>query len=40
MVRTRSVISPDPAMTRAYERDVYPAYRALYGALKSVREAR
>jgi ribulose kinase len=40
MVRTRSVISPDPAVTRAYERDVYPAYRSLYGALKSVREAR
>ncbi len=37
MVRTKSVISPDPAMTRAYERDVYPAYKGLYGALKSVR---
>jgi ribulose kinase len=40
MVRTASVISPDTAVTRVYEREIYPAYRELYGALKSVREAR
>jgi ribulose kinase len=39
MVRTKSVIRPDPQVTRIYEKEVYPAYRALYGALKMVREA-
>jgi ribulokinase len=36
MVRSRAVIAPDEARTKLYERDIYPRYRALYGALKSV----
>ena len=40
MVRGRLVIEPNPANTRRYEEEVYPRYQALYGALKSVREAR
>lgn len=39
MVRRKSVIEPDAVIARRYENDVYPQYRALYAALKSVREA-
>jgi ribulose kinase len=39
MVRRRAVIEPDRSRTRLYEQDIYPHYRALYGALKAVREA-
>jgi ribulose kinase len=38
MVRRKSVIEPDRKVTKAYESEVYPRYKALYGALKSVRE--
>jgi hypothetical protein len=40
MVRRRAIIEPDASRTRLYEREVYPRYRALYGALKAVRSAR
>ena len=40
MVRKRATIEPDSRRTRLYEQDIYPRYRALYGALKTVREAR
>ncbi len=38
MVRRKTVIEPDARITAAYERDVYPRYKALYGALKAVRD--
>jgi ribulokinase len=38
MVRRRAIVEPDQSRTALYERDVYPRYAALYGALKSVRE--
>ena len=37
MVRAKSVIEPDPAITRFYEQEMLPRYQKLYGALKSVR---
>jgi ribulokinase len=40
MVRRKTIVEPDPKRTQLYEREVYPRYRALYGALKAVREAR
>jgi ribulose kinase len=39
MVRRKTVIEPDMRTKAAYDGEVYPRYRALYGALKSVREA-
>ena len=39
MVRTKSVITPDRKTGAIYDRDLYPKYKALYGALKSVRVA-
>ena len=39
MVRRKSVIEPDPTTAAAYDNDVYPHYKALYGAMKTVREA-
>lgn len=38
MVRTRRTIEPDPRQNEEYEA-IYPQYRALYAALKGVREA-
>ncbi len=35
MVRTSQTIEPDPAQTALYE-DIYPQYKALYGALKGM----
>ena len=40
MVRRRTIVEPDTKRTQLYEREVYPRYRALYGALKAVRDAR
>jgi ribulose kinase len=40
MVRRRTIVEPDRKRTQLYERDVYPRYRALYGALKAVRSGR
>ena len=40
MVRRRAIVEPDRSRTALYERDIYPRYSALYGALKSVREGR
>src|SRR5439155_18361428 len=40
MVRRRTTIEPDDRRTQVYERDIYPRYNALYGALKSIRNAR
>jgi hypothetical protein len=40
MVRRRAIVEPDRNRTALYERDIYPRYSALYGALKSVREGR
>ena len=40
MVRRKTTIEPDTRRTQLYEREVYPHYRALYGALKSVRDVR
>ena len=40
MVRRRTIVEPDRRRTQLYEREVYPRYRALYGALKAVRDAR
>jgi ribulokinase len=40
MVRRQTIVEPDPKRTQLYEREVYPRYRALYGALKGVREGR
>ena len=40
MVRRRAIVEPDGGRTALYERDIYPRYSALYGALKSVREGR
>jgi hypothetical protein len=40
MVRRHTIIEPDRRRTQLYEREVYPRYRALYGALKSVRDVR
>jgi hypothetical protein len=40
MVRRKAIIEPDSSRTELYESDVYPRYRALYGALKAVRDAR
>ncbi|MFN4140825.1 FGGY-family carbohydrate kinase [Aestuariivirga sp.] len=37
MVRSKSVIEPDPARTRFYEAEMLPRYAKLYAALKSVR---
>jgi hypothetical protein len=37
MVRRRAMIEPDSRPTQFYEREIYPRYTALYGALKSVR---
>jgi hypothetical protein len=37
MVRRRAMIEPDSRRTRLYEREIYPRYDALYGALKSAR---
>ena len=33
-------VEPDRTRTQLYECEVYPRYRALYGALKAVRDAR
>ena len=38
MVRTSRTIEPDPKQSAEYE-SIYPRYRALYAALKGVREA-
>lgn len=38
MVRRKAIIEPRSEMSFVYERDVYPRYRSLYGALKAVRE--
>jgi sugar (pentulose or hexulose) kinase len=40
MVRRHTIIEPDRRRTQLYEREVYPRYGALYGALKSVRDVR
>lgn len=40
MVRRRAIIEPDGRRTQLYEREIYPRYVALYGALKSVRDVR
>ena len=40
MVRRRAMIEPDSRRTQLYEREIYPRYVALYGALKSVRDVR
>ncbi|MBV8586446.1 MAG: carbohydrate kinase [Verrucomicrobia bacterium] len=40
MVRRRAMIEPDGRRTQLYEREIYPRYVALYGALKSVRDTR
>ena len=40
MVRRRAMIEPDSRRTQLYEREIYPRYAALYGALKSVRDVR
>jgi ribulose kinase len=40
MVRRRAMIEPDGRRTQLYEREIYPRYVALYGALKSVRDVR
>ena len=40
MVRRRATIEPDSRRTQLYECDIYPRYNALYGALKSIRNAR
>jgi sugar (pentulose or hexulose) kinase len=40
MVRRRAIIEPESRRTRLYEREIYPRYVALYGALKSVRDVR
>ena len=37
MVRSKSVVEPDPAATRFYETEMLPRYARLYGALKEVR---
>jgi hypothetical protein len=34
------MIEPDTRRTQLYEREIYPRYAALYGALKSVRDVR
>jgi ribulose kinase len=38
MVRRKAVIEPDRATTATYEKNIYPQYKALYGALKTVRQ--
>jgi FGGY-family pentulose kinase len=40
MVRRGAMIEPDSRRTQLYEREIYPRYAALYGALKSVRDVR
>ncbi len=40
MVRRTAIVEPDTRRTHLYEREVYPRYRALYGALKAVRDVR
>ena len=40
MVRRRTIVEPDRRRTQLYEREVYPRYRALYGALRAVRSGR
>ena len=37
MVRRQTIIEPDRRRTKLYEREIYPDYCALYGALKAVR---